>query len=194
MEMKWQCKNSKLGKMAHFSKECPFDCAYCYGKKAIHMYKGTRANIKFNTDMMLTNEYPQIPNNRQVARLFSVYGDFESIEEIKKAIRLAQNNPSKMIYLYTKTWTIDSYIPYLRYLKNMKNVVLRFSVDSKIGSKVPSDFTMAGIVDNKTDTSKKHFICKFGTKGHKMYKLTCDKCKICFTKSLEKMPVYFPAH
>jgi len=193
-EMKWQVRNSKLGLMAHFSKECPFECPYCYGLKAIHQYKGTKENIRFNTEMLLTNEMPLIPNNRSIARLFSVYGDFESIEEIKKVIRLAQKQPNKIIYGYTKTWTISSYLPYLRYLKNMKNVVLRFSVDNIIGDKVPTDFTKAGIVDNKTDTTKKHFICQFGNKKHKMYKLTCDKCKICFTKKLENMPVYFPAH
>jgi uncharacterized Fe-S cluster-containing radical SAM superfamily protein len=192
--MKMQVKNSKLGKMAHFSKKCPFKCSYCYGIKAINRYPETKKNIEFNTEMILTNEFPEIPKNRNVFRLFSVYGDFESIEEIKKVIRLAQRQPDKMIYGYTKTWTIDSYIPYLRYLKNMKNVVLRFSVDDSIGSNLPVDFTKAGIVDNGTDTSQKHFICQFGNKESKMYKLTCDKCKICFKKSLQNMPVYFPKH
>jgi hypothetical protein len=192
--MKWQTTNSKLGKMAHFSKSCPFKCSYCYGIKAINRYPDTKKNIAFNTDMIKSNEMPKIPTNRNVARIFSVYGDFESIDEIKKVIRLAQSQPEKIIYGYTKTWTIDSYIPYLRYLKNMKNVVLRFSIDSTIKKVLPIDFTKAGILEESTDTKVKHFVCKFGDKSHKMYKLQCSNCGICFKKSLQAVPVYFPKH
>jgi len=191
MILKMQTTNSKLGKMAHFSTNCPFNCKYCYGKKARKQYKNVLENQNNNSKMLADgNELPDIPKSRNVCRMFSANGDFETVENVKQWIRLAKRFPNKTIYGYTKRWQTLEFIPELDKLRNMSNVVLRASIDDETGHNVPKGWTKAGILLDSTNTNEKHFICK----SLKNKKLQCDKCKVCFLKRFENVPVYFPEH
>jgi len=189
--MKYQLQNSKLGKIANLSTLCPYKCKYCYGQKAYKQYPNVRDNLAYNSKMLKSQELPDIPKSRDVVRMYSTLGDFESIEIVDKWYRLAKRSPNKIIYGYTKRWQEKSFLPSLNKLRKLPNVILRASIDSSTGS-APNNWTIAGILESdstKNLNGKRAYICKFSKN-----KITCDKCRICFKKNLEDIAVFFPAH
>ena len=141
--------------------------------------------------MLKSQELPDIPKSRDVVRMYSTSGDFESIEIVDKWYRLAKRSPNKIIYGYTKRWQEKSFLPSLNKLRKLPNVILRASIDSSTGN-APNNWTIAGILEEdsiKNLNGKRAYICKFGKN-----KIKCDKCRICFRKNLENIAVFFPAH
>jgi len=189
--MKYQLQNSKLGKIANLSTLCPYKCNYCYGQKAYKQYPNVRDNLAYNSKMLESQELPDIPKSRNIVRMYSTLGDFESIEIVDKWHRLAKRYPEKVIYGYTKRWQEKNFLPSLNKLRKLPNVILRASIDSSTGN-APKNWTIAGILESdsiKNLNGKRAYICRFSKN-----KITCDKCRICFRKNLEDIAVFFPAH
>jgi hypothetical protein len=169
------------------------------------MYKQTGINYDNNTKAIINREsLPAIPKNKIAGRI-SLNGDFsfksvaDSLYYISEWKRIAILNPEVMFFGYTKSWQDSILISALNDFKSLPNVVLRASVDDKTGYKIPKGWTYAGIETKNLDkmlTKKgiKSFSCKFNNKGHKLHKVTCDKCKICFNKGTQNVVVTFPMH
>jgi hypothetical protein len=206
-ELKFQLKGSKVGDLIfHFSTNhdtCFQKCDYCYNHSSIRRYKNTGINYDNNTRGIINRlRLPAIPKNKIAGRI-SLNGDFsfknlkDSIYYIKEWHRLAIANHNVMFFGYTKSWQDKRLLPYLNAFKAEKNVVLRASVDDDTGYKIPATWSMAGIESEtviKKASKKTVFVCKFNQKDHKLYKVTCDKCKICFNKGSENVVVLFPKH
>ncbi len=205
--LKFQRRGSKVGDTVfHLSTShdtCLRKCKYCYNHKSIAMYKNTGINYDNNTLAIINREtLPKIPRNK-IAGRFSLNGDFsfkcieDSIYYISEWKRIALENPTVQIFGYTKSWQDEKLLPYLEDFKSIANVVLRASVDEKTGYNVPTGWTIAGVKTQKAIDSlkgKKYFTCKFTNKEHKMYKLQCDKCKICLSSKTQNVPVFFDQH
>jgi hypothetical protein len=206
-ELKFQLKGSKVGnKIFHFSTNhdtCLKKCSYCYNHASIRRYKNTGINYDNNTQGIIDRlRLPAIPKNKIAGRM-SLNGDFsfknlkDSVFYINEWHRLAIANRNVMFFGYTKSWQDKRLLNCLNAFKAEKNVVLRASVDDETGYNIPPTWTMAGIatIEVIEETSKKTvFVCKFNQKGHKLHKVTCDKCKVCFNKGSENIVVLFPKH
>ncbi len=198
-KLKFQLENkTKLGKIAHFStlpvKTCYQDCGYCYAKKSVRMYPTVKENYTRNTNALNNFEnLPDTPKNRKVVRMY-VSGDFQNKHAINEWRRLALYTPDTIFYGYTKQWKNKKLLKELEKLKSYNNVVLRASVDDKTGYNVPKGWIKAGITDSKSrglqlENGVKSYVCKFQDD-----KIKCDTCRICFSKKLENIEIYFPKH
>jgi hypothetical protein len=188
-------QNSKLGKIAHFSTNlstCSQKCSYCYAKKAIRMYKNTRANYDNNTNVLKSSGIlPDVPKNRDIIRMY-VAGDMSTVKEIKAWINLAskKENRQKIFFGYTKAWINPELLPELEKLKSLNNVILRASMDKQTGYDIPKNWAGAGINNPETiKHAKKLYVCKF-----EKNKIKCDSCRICFRKNLSHFSIFFNMH
>jgi hypothetical protein len=170
-------------------------------------YPNVKANYDKNTLALINREkLADVPTSRKYHR-FNMVGDFSfkndigtSIYYIQEYIRLAKhhdgiNGHYVQFFGYTKSWQDKKLVPFLQEFNALKNVSLRCSVDVLTGIRIPKGFKKAGItyaLPNERPL-KGQYICQFGNKEHKMYKVKCDTCKICINKKCN-VDVYFPAH
>ncbi len=208
--IKFQTKGSKVGKCSHGSTNrdtCFFKCSYCYGEKSLKQYPNVRENYNNNTNALVNREKLPYVNKSRVFHRFNLVGDFSfkndvetSIYYIQEYIRLAKHhNGIKGHYVqffgYTKSWQDSRLIPYLQEFNSLSNVNIKCSVDALTGIRIPEGFQKAGITYNLASDKplKGQFTCQFTNKESRLYKVTCDKCRVCINKKC-KVDVYFPAH
>ncbi len=187
--MKWQKENKhKLGKIGNMRTNCPYNCSYCYDKKALKQYPNTQLCADHNTDFMKSSKAIPMPP-RSINRLY-IGGDIRTIKEAKKLIAMANTYSDKTFYGYTKAWQNKKLLPYLETLRDLDNVILRASFDTITGTP-PKSWTLAGVLEAKTLESfkQKFLICNFSND-----KIKCDVCKKCFNKKLAKIAIFFPKH
>lgn len=190
-------QTSKMGKIAHFSTDhttCFRVCSYCYGKKAVNMYKATKRNYENNTKVLNGGgSLPDIPKNADIVRMY-VNGDFHTLHVINQWYMLARKNPQVKFFGYTKQWQNRKLLSGLEKLKQLPNVVLRASVDCETGYNIPKGWSIAGIYTEEVKEiarhyKLKHYVCKFSKN-----KIKCDSCKICFKSKLSHYAIFFPYH
>ncbi|MHA2010102.1 MAG: hypothetical protein ACW980_22535 [Promethearchaeota archaeon] len=186
---------------------CYKKCEYCYNHKSIKQYKAVSINYDRNTQSIIKREkLPFVPKSRNLCRI-SINGDFsfknnsDSVYYIREWIRLAKHHNGikghKVEFFgYTKSWQDKKLVPYLQELNSLPNVNIKCSVDALTGIRIPKGFKKAGIVYGEISTLKPlkgQFICQFGNKNSKLYKVTCQDCRVCINKKTQ-VDVYFPSH
>ena len=205
--IKFQLKGSKVGNTTcHLSTNkstCIQECEYCYNDPILLRWKNVGKNYDNVTQSIINREkIPPIPKNKVNCRI-SINGDFsfdnidDSIYYIMEWYRVASEHENVNFFSYTKSWKDKKLLPYLNKLRSLKNVTIRASIDKTTGYKIPKNWTYSGILENNTLDKikvKKYFICQFNNKKSKLYKVPCDKCKICISKKLSHIPVFFDEH
>jgi hypothetical protein len=210
--IKHQSMGSKIGKISHCSTNkntCIKQCPYCYGDKSLKQYPAVKKNYDGNTLALINRDKLSFISKSRKYHRFNLVGDFSfkndldtSIYYIQEYIRLAKHHDGinahrVQFFGYTKSWQDKKLVPYLKEFNKLENVSLRCSVDATTGIRIPKGFKKAGIKyicwESMGIPLKGQYICQYGNKDHKMYKVKCDTCKICINKKCN-VDVYFPAH
>lgn len=130
-------------------------------------------------------------------------GEFESVEEVKGYIYLAKENPTVTFYAYTKNYDAIRESVELNALP--KNLFINISVWGKQGIAEYKEFSAKSnqirafvYVDNTYTVNwyaehgleVKWFCGAYDKKGKMNHAVTCDKCKLCYSRKHKIMGCY----
>lgn len=130
-------------------------------------------------------------------------GEFESAEEVKGYIFLAKQNPSVKFYVYTKNF--DAIREVLTSNTIPKNLFINISVWGKQGISEYKEFSEKSnqirafvYVDNtynvdwyaENGLEVKQFCGAYDRKGKMNHVVTCDKCKMCYSRRCKALGCY----
>lgn len=129
-------------------------------------------------------------------------GDFRSAAYTRAWIEIAQRNPSKLLYAYSRSWRVEEILPELKRFGRLRNVVLWFSCDKETGAPprvkgirraymATDDNDKPGYkvdlvfrVDRKTPMKfdpTGALVCPVEQGVDRKKHITCDTCRLCFS-------------
>ena len=209
-------KNTKLGKIPSFSLPAILSCPgktewcskACYAAKIERIYNNAAKAYSDNFAISNSLEFVELMNI-EIAKLtkkgintfrFHVSGDISTIKYMYDLLSIVKANPTMRFYAYTKSWRVPGFLPHLEIFRSQPNVELFASLDDEIlalNEWPPNEWRVAYVGDKDINTfmsfsNKQTIACP----QQKNSKFTCDKCKFCFNKILEKTTksVYFIKH
>ena len=170
---------------------CPFateECKkHCYAMKSFRQYPNVRNAWTENFEESKTKDFVQkvvsfLQKKRKWSQFrISVAGDLYNQEYFNKWCEIAKQFPTKIFYLYTKTYIIDT-------KSKPKNMIMFLSDDKQLLKQYWDKFDgVASVSTEHVNKKKGWFVCPYP-------KITCADCDFCYTKSKGFKKLLFNIH
>ena len=184
-------RNKKTGNVNVFNLQsydtCPGKTSYCektcYAHKGNYCFNVVINKYARNLSATLRPDFIQRICNElalsksKIVRVHSS-GDFYSLDYLAKWIKIAGYCKDNVFYAYTRCWHLNEYKKLLNQFEALPNVVLWKSIDPS--DKVLPSGRLAFIEGSKG-------ACKPNCQAQLKDNVTCDTCRICFSKAAKKV-------